>query len=78
MKLLFDQNLPPRLTSSLADLYSESSHVMALELDQASDREIREFASQNNYTIVTKGGVSQDPPPLPAARVIAGRNTGSA
>ena len=54
MKLLFDQNLPPRLTDSLADLYPESSHVMDLELDQASDREIREFAFQNGYTIVTK------------------------
>ncbi len=54
MKFLFDQNLPPRLVTSLADLYPNSNHVFKLELDQTSDKGIREFALQNEFTIVTK------------------------
>ena len=54
MKLLFDQNLSPRLVSSLADLYPDSNHVFKLGLDQASDKKIRDFALQNEFTIVTK------------------------
>jgi len=54
MKLLFDQNLSPRLVSSLADLYPDSDHVFKLGLDQASDKEIRDFALQHEFTIVTK------------------------
>ena len=54
MRLLFDQNLPPRLVDSLSEFFPDSIHVMNLRLDQASDREIREYASQNDYTIVTK------------------------
>ena len=54
MRLLFDQNLPPRLVDSLAEFFPNSVHVMNVGLDQASDREVREYASQNGYTIVTK------------------------
>lgn len=54
MKLLFDQNLPPRLVNSLSELYPNSAHVLSLELDRASDQEIRNYALQNDFTIVTK------------------------
>ena len=54
MKLLFDQNLPPRLVRTLADVYPNSEHVFNLNLDQSSDREIREFALEHGFTIVTK------------------------
>lgn len=54
MKLLFDQNLPPRLVKSLADVYPSSEHVCNLNLDQSSDLEIREFAIEHGFTIVTK------------------------
>jgi predicted nuclease of predicted toxin-antitoxin system len=54
MKLLFDHNLPPRLVSRLGDLFPQSQHVFALGLDRASDWEIRDFARQNGYCIVTK------------------------
>ena len=54
MKLMFDQNLSPRLVSSLVDLYPDSNHVFNLGLNQAHDKEIREFAFQNEFTIVTK------------------------
>lgn len=40
MKLLFDQNLSPRLPALLADLYPASAHVIPLGLDEAEDIEI--------------------------------------
>lgn len=54
MKLLFDQNLPPRLANSLSDIYPSSEHVFNLGLDRSSDRKIREFALDRGFTIVTK------------------------
>lgn len=54
MKLLFDHNLPPLLVSRLADLFPASQHVFALGLDRASDSEIRAYARQSGYCIVTK------------------------
>ncbi|MEM1042469.1 MAG: DUF5615 family PIN-like protein [Bacteroidota bacterium] len=54
MKLLFDQNLSPRLASSLADLFPNSAHVAALDLDRADDREIVAFARREGFAIVTK------------------------
>lgn len=38
MKLLFDQNLLPRLVNRLADLYPDSQHVSFLGLEQEDDR----------------------------------------
>ena len=37
MKLLFDQNLSPRLVTRLADLYPDSNHVYPLGLDCVPD-----------------------------------------
>ncbi len=54
MKLLFDHNLPLLLVSRLADLFPHSQHVFALGLDRASDLEIRDYAGQNGFVIVTK------------------------
>ncbi|HEY0430378.1 MAG TPA: DUF5615 family PIN-like protein [Pyrinomonadaceae bacterium] len=54
MKLLFDHNLPPLLISRLADLFPQSQHVFPLGLDRASDWEIRDYARQSGYAIVTK------------------------
>lgn len=53
MKLLFDHNLPPLLVSRLADLFPHSQHVFALGLDRASDLEIRDYARENDFVIVT-------------------------
>ena len=47
MKLLFDQNLPPRLVKSLADVYPGSEHVFNLSLDRASDR-LRPLLAREN------------------------------
>jgi len=54
MKLLFDQNLSPRLVNRLADLYPNSQHVSFIGLDQADDRAVWEFANQNDFTVVTR------------------------
>lgn len=54
MKLLFDQNLSPRLATRLHDLYPDSSHVFWLNLDQVEDAEVWEYARQNGYMVVTK------------------------
>ena len=37
MKLLFDQNLSPRLVNCLADIYPNSNHLYNLGLDTAED-----------------------------------------
>jgi predicted nuclease of predicted toxin-antitoxin system len=54
MKLLFDQNLSPKLVAKLGDLFPGSDHVYALGLDAANDREIRAFAGENEFIVVTK------------------------
>jgi predicted nuclease of predicted toxin-antitoxin system len=54
LKLLFDQNLSPRLVEHLADLYPDSSHVYALGLDQASDLTVWSAARNGGFTIVSQ------------------------
>jgi len=54
MKLLLDQNLPPRLVRRLADLYPNSSHIMEVGLDRSLDKEVWNYARQHEYIIVTK------------------------
>lgn len=54
MKLLFDQNLSPRLIGLVADLFPESNHVFPLGLALTDDRVVRHYALQEHFTIVTK------------------------
>jgi predicted nuclease of predicted toxin-antitoxin system len=54
MKLLFDQNLSPRLVKRLADLFPGSSHMQSEGLDCASDDQIWDHARLNGFAIVTK------------------------
>jgi len=54
MKLLFDQNLAPRLVRDLADLYPDSAHVRDVGLKSSKDREIWDFARDGGYVIVSK------------------------
>jgi len=54
VKLLFDQNLSHRLPARLADLFPDSAHVRAATLDQAPDDQIWEYASVNDFCIVTQ------------------------
>lgn len=54
MKLLFDQNLSPRLVGLLADQYPGCAHVGTHALDQATDETVWTFARTHGYTLVTK------------------------
>jgi predicted nuclease of predicted toxin-antitoxin system len=54
VKLLFDQNLSPRLVVRLADVFPDSQHVFQLGLDHASDNDIWTYARDHEYIIVTK------------------------
>ena len=54
MKLLFDQNLSPRLPALLADIYPDSAHVIPLRLDEAEDLEIWDYAREHCFVIVSK------------------------
>ena len=52
--LLFDENLSPRLVERLADIYPNSAHVSTIGLESALDKDVWEYARQNDYMIVTK------------------------
>src|SRR5262245_38595368 len=54
MKLLFDQNLSPKLVNRLADLFPGSVHVQSAGLDSADDDQIWAYARTNGLDIVTK------------------------
>lgn len=69
MKLLFDQNLSPRLVNRLADLFLGSIHVQSVGLDCANVDQVWQHAQLNGFTIVTKDedyndlGVMRGSPP---------------
>ncbi|MGH9962210.1 MAG: DUF5615 family PIN-like protein [Pyrinomonadaceae bacterium] len=54
MKLLFDQNLSPRLVELLENTDPDSTHVQSVKLDRANDEEVWRFAGENGYVIVSK------------------------
>ena len=53
MKLLFDQNVSFRLISQISDYYPNAKQVRELNLENATDNEIFEYAKKNDYSIVT-------------------------
>ena len=60
MKLLFDENLSPRLPRALAGLYPDSRHVHESDLGSADDSTIWQYAKENNFTIISKDSDFQD------------------
>ena len=54
MRLLFDQNLSPRLMALLADLYGGSTHVRNEGLATAGDDTVWEYAGRRGFVIVSK------------------------
>ena len=54
MRLLFDENLAPRLAELVADLFPGSLHVSSIELGSTTDAVIWEYAKANEFTFVTK------------------------
>ena len=69
MKLLFDQNLSPRLCHRLADEFPGSAHVSHVELEESDDRDVWKFARDKGFTLVTKDAdfadlvILRGPPP---------------
>jgi predicted nuclease of predicted toxin-antitoxin system len=54
VKLLFDQNLSPRLVTALASEFSLCTHVREHLLSRAPDETIRAFARNHGFCLVTK------------------------
>ena len=46
--LLFDQNISPRLVDRLADIYPDSVHVSTLDMGNAMDSEIWQYAHDHD------------------------------
>jgi predicted nuclease of predicted toxin-antitoxin system len=54
VKLLFGQNLSPRLVQHLSDLYPGSAHVYSIGLDGASDATLWSYARDHGFTLITQ------------------------
>jgi predicted nuclease of predicted toxin-antitoxin system len=54
MKLLFDENLAPRLAVALNDVYPGSMHLRDCGLRGASDDDVWRYAQENGFVIVSK------------------------
>jgi len=54
VKLLLDQNISRKLVALLRDEFPDSSHVAELGLEEATDRQIWEYARQDDFVIVSK------------------------
>ena len=54
MKLLFDQNLSPKLVTRVADVFAASEHVEDVGLGAASDEVVWEYARVGGLAIVSK------------------------
>lgn len=60
MKLLFDQNLSPRLCDQLRDIWPELVHVRSVGLAAADDRTVWDYARDHGQIIVSKDGDFSD------------------
>ena len=54
MKLLVDENLPPRVSHDLADLFPESIHVSKAGLGSTPDADIWQYAKIHGFAFLTK------------------------
>jgi predicted nuclease of predicted toxin-antitoxin system len=54
LKLLFDENLSPRLIGMIEDVYPGSCHVEGCGLSGASDHDVWQHAKENGFAVVTK------------------------
>ena len=54
MKLLFDENLSPKLPRLLATLFPGSAHVRECGLLGQSDEDVWEYATAHAFTIISK------------------------
>ena len=54
MKLLFDENLSPKLPRLLATEFPNSLHVRDIGMKGCADEIIWEYAKNNNFTVISK------------------------
>lgn len=54
MKLLFDENLSPKLPRLLADLFPDSVHVRDVGMKATDDPVVWDYAKENDFMIVSK------------------------
>ena len=50
-KLLFDNNISHRVLPRIADIFSDTTHVMLANLDESSDEKVWYFAQTNDYAV---------------------------
>lgn len=60
MKLLFDENLSPKLARRLADLFPGSTHVRDVGLKTSDDPLVWAYALNHDLMIVSKDGDMHD------------------
>lgn len=54
MKLLFDENLSPKLVAALADVFPGAVHIDRIGLGSESDSEVWQYAKVNRFVLVSK------------------------
>ncbi len=54
MKLLFDENLSPKLPRLVGSAFADSQHVRELGLKGLTDEEIWNYAKANGFVIISK------------------------
>jgi predicted nuclease of predicted toxin-antitoxin system len=54
MKLLFDENLSPKLPGLCAALFPDSAHLRDCSLKGHADEEVWQYAQANGFVIVSK------------------------
>jgi len=60
MKLLFDENLSPKLPNRLSDLFPNSIHVRDVGMKATIDPVVWEYAKNNDLMIVSKDADMHD------------------
>ncbi|MBK1986067.1 DUF5615 family PIN-like protein [Sphaerospermopsis aphanizomenoides BCCUSP55] len=60
MKLLFDENLSPKLPLRLTDLFPNSLHVRDVEMKSTIDPIVWDYAKSNDLMIVSKDADMHD------------------
>jgi len=60
MKLLFDENLSPRLAVMVSDLFPGSTHVRNVGLRSADDPLVWKYAVEGEFAIVSKDSDMHD------------------
>ena len=60
MKLLFDENLSPKLPNRLSDLFPNSLHVRDVGMKATIDPIVWDYAKDNNLMIVSKDADMHD------------------